>query len=411
MKKLFTFCLLAVTMCVAAQQKVAVYVTGPEAVDETILPILGSELVAGIVSNPNYVAVERTTEFLDELSKEQGYQRSGNVNDGQISQLGQQFGVDLVCVATIMPFKESFYINARLIDVVNASVIATARETSTLTSLDDFVNAAEKLSSKLVGKQALEQQALQEILPEKYSQIRTQSADDIYLIAIDNTGQYTEFTFKFVSLKATRINCSLDAYVIDEDTQIKYTFIGASGIGTGDNWVNTNPGITMFTITTSKLPETTTHISIYESKDWHWDNITLIPFGKKNYFRFDDNTEILYQQMVAKTLTEEQKQKDQQAQINQSVEQLGDAVVDLVSTLTTYNLVISNNHTSPRKVVVDGHYVGDVPGNSVSTIKVPRDYYHKIVLIQKSGYIFSPNQETFTLRSRPAAGETFTIKN
>lgn len=411
MKKLFTLCLLAVTMCVMAQQKVAVYVTGPESVDETILPILGSELVSGIVTNPNYVAVERTSEFLSELSKEQGYQRSGNVNDGQISQLGQQFGVDLVCVATIMPFKESFYINARLIDVVNASVIATARETSNLVDLTDFVNAAEKLSSKLVGKQAMEQKASQEVLPEKYSQIRAQSVNYAQPIIIDNTGQYTEFTFRIATPKATTINCSLDAYVIDEDTQIKYTLIGASGIGTGNQWKNINSGVSTFTITSQKLPETTTHITIYESKDWHWDNITLIPFGKPNYFRFEDNMDNLYQQMMADIIAQEQKQQAQQEQLNQSVENLGNAIVDLVGAVNSYNLVISNSHTDTRKVIVDGHYLGDVPAKSVGTIKVPRDYYRDIVLIQKSGYIFSPNKETYHLQSRPKAGETFTIKD
>jgi len=64
MKKLLvilfsTFALAAV----AQQQKIAVYVTAAEGIDEATKQIVGSELVTAITTNPDYNAVERTDEL------------------------------------------------------------------------------------------------------------------------------------------------------------------------------------------------------------------------------------------------------------------------------------------------------------------------------------------------------------
>ena len=154
MKKLLVILFSTFTLAaVAQQQKIAVYVTASEGIDEATKQIVGSELVTAITTNPDYNAVERTDEFLKEIKKEHSYQRSGNVDDQQISELGKQFGVNTVCVANVMPFKDSYYINARLIDVEEATVKASASATSISNTLEDFVSACEALASKLFGKQ------------------------------------------------------------------------------------------------------------------------------------------------------------------------------------------------------------------------------------------------------------------
>ena len=98
MKKLFILLLSTISLTAFAQQKVAVYVTGKES---GINKVLGDQLVAAFTKSGKYVAIERTASFLAELGKEQNYQRTGAVDDHELSRLGKQFGVQFVSVADV----------------------------------------------------------------------------------------------------------------------------------------------------------------------------------------------------------------------------------------------------------------------------------------------------------------------
>jgi hypothetical protein len=101
------------------KEKVAVYVTGSNAsVNKTV----GNRLVLNIVKQGKYTAVERSADFLAQLQQEYGYQRSGNVDARQISQVGKQFGVDIVCVAEITTVGNNYAITVKLIDVETAVI-------------------------------------------------------------------------------------------------------------------------------------------------------------------------------------------------------------------------------------------------------------------------------------------------
>ncbi len=161
MKKLFTLCLLAVTMCAVAQEKkVAVYVTGE---DNPMNQILGDRLVDGIAQSGKYKAVERTASFLQELSKEQDYQRSGNVDETDISRLGKQFGVDYVCVATILDVWDEKYLTSRLIDVETAEVVASSSSSGQITSSQQFIAAMNTLSNGLLNTLAQAQEGRKKV--------------------------------------------------------------------------------------------------------------------------------------------------------------------------------------------------------------------------------------------------------
>ncbi len=138
----------------AAPKKVAVYVTSDDAnIDNTTKSIIGGELVNAIVKTKKYQAVERTADFLKQITKEQGYQRSGNVDDGQISALGKQFGVHYVCVANVLPLRDNvnIYIQTRLIDVETATVMAFAREVTSILDITQMMAASEKVAFALIG--------------------------------------------------------------------------------------------------------------------------------------------------------------------------------------------------------------------------------------------------------------------
>lgn len=154
MKRFLTLCLLAVTMCAMAQtKKVAVYVTGEQ---NGISKVLGDQLVAGFTQSGKYVAVERTSGFLSELNKEHAYQQNGAVDDREISRVGKQFGVQLVCVADISDLFGEKYISTRLIDVESAEVVNTANQQSRLSNMDEVISTSQSLAMQLAGKTAAE---------------------------------------------------------------------------------------------------------------------------------------------------------------------------------------------------------------------------------------------------------------
>ncbi|MDR2449207.1 MAG: penicillin-binding protein activator LpoB [Prevotellaceae bacterium] len=130
------------------KEKVAVYVTGGSG---SINKTVGNRLVLTIVKQKKYTAVERSTEILAQLQKEYGYQRSGNVDARQISQVGRQLGVDIVCVAEITEVKSVYSITVKLIDVETAEITDMDEAYSDLKTIDNLVKTADKLAAELFG--------------------------------------------------------------------------------------------------------------------------------------------------------------------------------------------------------------------------------------------------------------------
>jgi curli biogenesis system outer membrane secretion channel CsgG len=128
--------------------KVAVYITGEDTIK--LSGFAGDYLVDAIVRSGKYTAVERTYDFLKELNNEQEYQRTGSVNDEQISKLGRQFGVSLVCIVKVGNVSaEEYYLSARLIDVETATVIKSAKPLTF--TVDNLSDACENITKQLFG--------------------------------------------------------------------------------------------------------------------------------------------------------------------------------------------------------------------------------------------------------------------
>ena len=148
-KLLLLFAAMLLPLFVTAQnKKVAVYVMGEDA---GINKVLGSKLVSAIAQSEEYTAIERTAAFLAQLSKEQNYQRTGTVDDRELSRLGKQFGVQYVCVAAVSEAFNEKYLSVRLIDVESAQVERTASSSGTIQSLPDIINAANSVSNELIS--------------------------------------------------------------------------------------------------------------------------------------------------------------------------------------------------------------------------------------------------------------------
>ncbi len=157
MKKLFAIIVLSALALTAfaltafaQQKKVAVYVTGEQS---DLTRILGDQLVSAFSQSGDFAAIERTTAFLSEISKEQKYQREGAVDDSEISRLGKQFGVNYVCVAQISELYGDTYISARLIDVESAEIVKSSNASGKMKAMSDLLAMSQSLVAGLVGFQ------------------------------------------------------------------------------------------------------------------------------------------------------------------------------------------------------------------------------------------------------------------
>lgn len=148
MKKIIL--LLAILLCAFSgfltaqtlKKNVAVYITG---VDGAYKKVIGSKIVTGVTRSDEYVAVERTSDFLAELTKEQDYQMSGAVSDTQIAKIGQQFGVEYVLIADVSELFGSLFISARMVDVQTAQITASIEASREVNDLEGLSKIADDI--------------------------------------------------------------------------------------------------------------------------------------------------------------------------------------------------------------------------------------------------------------------------
>jgi hypothetical protein len=108
---------------------------------------LGTVMLSSLVNSGRYTGIERSTSFLAEIEREQVRQRSGAIDDNQISELGRQFGLRFICIAAITPAFGSYQISARIVDVETAVVVYIGQAFSPLRSAQDLTQVADEVVS------------------------------------------------------------------------------------------------------------------------------------------------------------------------------------------------------------------------------------------------------------------------
>lgn len=152
--KIIKICLIfqLVTFSIYSQKTVAVYVTGGN--DKGINQVLGDKLVESFVKSGRYTAIERTSSFLDELSKEQ----LNSTCDNELRIIGKKIGAQLVCVAEVSEVLGEKYVSARLIDVETTVIVSTSNSgTLQMKNINDLHIISEKIAFDLSGKTGKEQ--------------------------------------------------------------------------------------------------------------------------------------------------------------------------------------------------------------------------------------------------------------
>lgn len=158
-KAVIAFLLLCGLSAAQSKQKVAVYMAGrePEGV-VGVHKVFGGELARTISESEKYSAVDRTDAILSQLSREQYMQRSGAVSDDEIRDIGKYLGVQYLSIAEISPVgKRSYYLDARLVDVVTAEIIRTVTAGSSLKNADEMIRAAKKIAYELIENEKVKE--------------------------------------------------------------------------------------------------------------------------------------------------------------------------------------------------------------------------------------------------------------
>lgn len=288
MKKLFTIMLgLMLPVTALAQKTVAVYVTSSDGVSNETKSILGSELVAAITKTNEYVAVERTSDFMAQVAKEQG---NYEIDDAKLYDLGRKFGASNVCVADVTKFGDEYYIVARLLDIKTSKVWRTSKKYAKLASLRELVETSEVLANELFGN-------LKEFSTYAFGDNMDNNS---YIVRIENRGNYTKVTLKYVSVNSKQqLGIDRNTYIEDLYTNKKYQLTDAANINMLDQNNRTGKtigaGVWEYSLFFDRISDYTQTIRIVEPNGRKYNDIVLKPYGDENTFVFQDNTQRIYE--------------------------------------------------------------------------------------------------------------------
>ena len=139
----------------AQPKKVAVYIAkndGWSQITKNNAVVFANALQLQVNQLPQYTAVERSNKYLALLSKDQAYQRNGQVDESQIAELGKQDGVDIVLGVSILEYgNNTWYVVWKMIDVVTANLINGNYLMKRVADIMEVDGIAKELSAQIRG--------------------------------------------------------------------------------------------------------------------------------------------------------------------------------------------------------------------------------------------------------------------
>ena len=155
MRKFITLVFLACAVSAFAQKKVALLEprTGEGSTPVTGMEkaMIRGELRKAIVSMTGYEAITRGD--IDQMMKEQDFQRTGMVNDAQIKKMGEMSGADYICVSTLTKSNSEFYLEAYMIHLETGRMSNPASQYGELVDgkLANMLPVCQILAKELLG--------------------------------------------------------------------------------------------------------------------------------------------------------------------------------------------------------------------------------------------------------------------
>lgn len=156
MKKLFIL-LLSVLSLAAVAQNQTIALLEPRAGEGSVAltpmekAMVRGELRKAIVNMPGYEAITRAD--IDQMMKEQNFQRTGMVSEAQIKQMGEMSGADYICVSTLTKSNTEFYLEAYLIHLESGRMSNPASQYGELANgkFANLLPVCEAVAQELLG--------------------------------------------------------------------------------------------------------------------------------------------------------------------------------------------------------------------------------------------------------------------
>lgn len=107
-----------------------------------------------------------------------------------------------------------------------------------------------------------------------------------------------------------------------------------------------------------------------------------------------------YEQRKTITLGNQQQEDDfdvSSEMLQESLDNLGNAINNLRQTVNSYGLVVHNTTKYPYKINLDGHILGVVAGYKTETYLVPLEWYGRLQAVQTDGYMIYPTVKEFKI--------------
>jgi len=129
---------------------VTVYVIGD--IPDKEKKILSKYLLTALVNRGNSVDAENSGAFLATVSEEQAT-RGGSVGKGRLCELGRQFNIRYLFVASVTTAFGFFDISARMVDAETEEVIFKGEAQSSLRTIEDLTQVSDKIAEDMFGVQ------------------------------------------------------------------------------------------------------------------------------------------------------------------------------------------------------------------------------------------------------------------
>ncbi len=161
MKKLsFIFILSLLSFVAFGQQKQTIALLEPRlgdgstAVTSMEKAMVRGELRKAIVKFDGFDALTRAD--IDQMMKEQNFQRTGMVSEAQIKKLGEMSGADYICISTLTKYNTEFYLEAYLIHLESGVISNPASQLGELENgkLANMLPTCQALAQELLGGSA-----------------------------------------------------------------------------------------------------------------------------------------------------------------------------------------------------------------------------------------------------------------
>ena len=238
MKKLLLIFLSVLSLIATAQnQKIALLEPrageGSTVITGMEKAMVRGELRKAIVNHTGFEAFTRAD--IDQLMKEQDFQRTGNVSEEDIHRMGEMSGADYLCISTLNKSSDEFYLEAYLINVETGAISNPASQYGELVNgkLANMLPVCQALAQELLGTTAPIAQPVMATRSSTPAQPANQTSASTYPVQpsfANNTDEYVDLGLPSGTLwKTTNEPCGLLTY---EEAMARY----ANNLPTKEQW-------------------------------------------------------------------------------------------------------------------------------------------------------------------------------